>query len=34
MGRNPLFIYVLSELFSTTVEDYIKINGESMDECI
>ena len=31
MGRNPLFIYVVSEAVSTTLEEYIYINDESMD---
>lgn len=34
MGRNPLFIYVISEAISTTLEEYIYINDESMDTVI
>ena len=34
MGRNPLFMYVISEVVSTTLGEYIKINDESMDTVI
>ncbi len=34
MGRNPLFMYVISEVFSTTVQEYIKVGDDMLDDAI